>query len=43
MPEIGLEDARRMAGHAKLETTQSYIHTDWDGVQRSFRAAHGER
>lgn len=43
MPEIGLEDARRMAGHAKLETTQSYTHTDWDGVQRSFRAAHSER
>lgn len=30
---------RRFAGHAKVETTLSYVHTDWDEVAEQYRSA----
>ena len=40
-PNLGLESCRRMAGHAKLETTQSYVKTDWETVRRQYQASFG--
>lgn len=37
--ELGMNitSIRRMAGHAKLETTKNYITTSWDEVARDYR------
>lgn len=36
---MNLPSLRRLAGHAKIETTMSYIHTDWDTVRREYMKA----